>query len=297
MDQGSRRWFVGVGLAAAGHAVLGGPGRAYADAGGENAFARLERESGGRLGVAVLDTETGQRSGYRVDERFAMCSSFKMMLVAAVLGRVDRGKDRLDRMVEIPAKPLLPNSPLTEPHAGGRMTVEALCEAAMTRSDNTAANLLLASIGGPVGFTAFARSLGDMVTRLDRTEPALNEVGPGDPRDTTSPAAAVETMRKLLLGDVLQAGSRTRLTNWMIANKTGDARLRAGISKMWRVGDKTGTNDGKAIDLAIVWPPGRAAVLIAAYLVDCPRGGDKLNKVLAEVGRLVFAPPARVAIP
>ena len=141
------------------------------------AFAKLEKSNGGRLGVSVLDTGVGERVGYRADERFPMCSTFKFLLVSAVLQRGDRHQEKLDRLIAIPQKPLIGNSPLTEPHAGGTMTVNALCEAAIIRSDNTAANLLLDTIGGPAGLTSFCRSIGDNVTRLDRTEP-IAERGP-----------------------------------------------------------------------------------------------------------------------
>jgi beta-lactamase class A len=194
----------------------------------------------------------------------------------------------LARRIPIPATGLLPHSPATQEHAGNSMPVLDLCAAIVTLSDNTAANLLLASIDGPAGITRFARSLGDNVTRLDRIEMALNEALPGDPRDTTSPAAMVANMQKLILGNKLSAGSREQLTGWMIANKTGDERLRAGITSGWRVGDKTGSNgENTTNDIAIIWPPRQAPVLMAAYLTACAGSEAKRNAVLAQVGRLV----------
>jgi beta-lactamase class A len=254
-------------------------------------FAQLEKANAGRFGVAVVDTGSGERIGYRADERFAMCSTFKTLLAAAVLQRADAGREHLDRPVAIPAKPLLVHySPLTEEHAGGEMTISDLCYAIMTRSDNTAANLLLATLGGPDGITHFARSIGDTVTRLDRTETTLNEALPGDPRDTTSPMAMVGDLRTLLLGNVLSQSSRDQLTQWMIANKTGDNSLRAGLPHGWRVGDKTGSNgDNTTNDIAIIWPGNRAPVLITAYLTECAGLEEKRKAVLAEVGRLVAA--------
>jgi beta-lactamase class A len=251
---------------------------------------QLEKENNGRLGVAVLDTGSGESSGHRTDERFAMCSTFKMLLAAAVLERVDSGKESLTRRIPIPATGLLPHSPATQEHAGDSMPILDLCAAIVTLSDNTAANLLLGSIHGPAGLTRFARSLGDTVTRLDRIEMALNEAVPGDPRDTTSPAAMVANMQKLLLGNTLSAGSRQQLTGWMIANKTGDERLRAGVTGGWRVGDKTGANgENTTNDIAIIWPPHQAPVLVAAYLTACAGPDAKRDAVLAQVGRLVAA--------
>jgi beta-lactamase class A len=252
------------------------------------ALAELEKTSGGRLGVAVLDLDSDELTGWRSAERFPMCSTFKAFLAAAVLQRVDAGQESLERRIAVPAKPLLVNSPVTDRHAGGEITVRALCDAVVTRSDNTGANLLLDTIGGPAGLTRFLRSTGDEVTRLDRTETELNECRPGDPRDTTSPAAAVATLRTLLLGEVLSPGSRDQLGAWMIANRTGDQRLRAKLPGGWRVGDKTGA-DGETTtnDLAIFWPPGRKPVIVAAYLTECAGPESKRNAVLAEVGRLI----------
>jgi beta-lactamase class A len=253
-------------------------------------LARLEKTCGGRLGVAVLDTSSGERTGHRADERFAMCSTFKMLLVAAVLQRTDAGREHLDRAVSIPAKPLVFNSPLTEEHAGAEMTVSGLCHASITRSDNTAANLLLTTLGGPDGITQFARSIGDTITRLDRTETSLNEALPGDPRDTTSPTAMIGNLRTLLLGNVLSAASRDQLVQWMIENKYGDERLRAALPHDWRAGDKTGSNgETTTNDVAIFWPVHQAPVLVTAYLTECAGPETKRNAVLAEVGRLVIS--------
>ena len=233
------------------------------------AFARIEKESGGRLGVAVLDTQTGMRSGHRADERFPMCSTFKLLAAAAILRRVDAGTERLERRVSYTAKDLVTYSPVTEKHIADGMTLAELCDAAVTLSDNTAGNLLLAALGGPGGITALARSLGDHVTRLDRIEPELNEAIPGDPRDTTSPAAMTASLHALSIGDALSAPSRAHLTAWLLANKTGDARLRARLPSGWRVGDKTGTGgNGSTNDVGVLWPPGRAPIVVSAYLTE-----------------------------
>ncbi len=252
------------------------------------AFREMERKNGGRLGVAVVATGGGGRTGYRSGERFPMCSTFKFLLAAGVLARVDGRRETLERAVAIPGKPLLSNSPLTEPHAGGTMKVGELCHAVLTRSDNTAANLLLDSLGGPAGVTGFARSIGDGVTRLDRMELALNESRAGDPRDTTSPAAMTKDLQSLLLGSVLSSSSRAQLTAWMEANVTGLDRLRAQLPDGWRAADKTGSNGAHTSnDIAVLWPEGKAPVLIAAYITQCTGPESKRAGMLAEIGRLV----------
>jgi beta-lactamase class A len=288
----SRRNFLLTGsIAATGSAISARTGFAASNRrfdGLSESLAQLEKENNGRLGVAVLDTGSGASSGYRTNERFAMCSTFKMLLAANVLHRVDAGKESLNRTIVIPAKIVLVSSPITQEHAGGSMPVRDLCAAIITRSDNTAANLLLDLVGGPVGITQFARSFGDTVTRLDRTETTLNEALPGDPRDTTSPAAMVATWRKLLLGDTLSAPSRKQLADWLITNKTGDERLRKGLKVGWIVGDKTGANgENTTNDVAIIWPSNQAPVLVAAYLTACAGTDEKRNAILADVGRLI----------
>jgi beta-lactamase class A len=255
------------------------------------AFAQIEETSGARLGVAVLDTATSERADYRADERFPMCSTFKFLLVSAVLQRVDGHHEALGRALSIPPKPLVFNSPLTEPNAGGTMTIDALCHAALTRSDNTAANLLLETIGGPAAITRFARSLGDTVTRLDRWETTLNEALAGDPRDTTSPRAMAGNLKSVLLGRVLSQNSRDQLTQWMVANLTGLERLRKGLPEGWRAADKTGANgENTSNDIAVFWPTGRPPIIVTAYITQCAGPESKRTEMLAKIGELVRGP-------
>ena len=215
----------------------------------------IEAAVGGRVGVFALDTGSGRTLAHRQDERFAMCSTFKWTLVAAILVRVDRGECSLDERVRYGRGDLLEHAPVTTAHlAHGGMTVEALALAAITVSDNTATNLLLGKVGGPAGLTGMFRQLGDPVTRLDRNEPTLNEHAPGDPRDTTSPRAMVGLMRQVLCGDVLSRTARERLLGWLRACETGTNRLRAGLPRGWTVGDKTGTGRRSAVnDVAIAF--------------------------------------------
>ncbi|MFB9269577.1 class A beta-lactamase [Bradyrhizobium erythrophlei] len=251
-------------------------------------LARIEQDTGGRLGVAALDTETGLRAALRGDERFPMCSTFKALASAAVLRRVDRGESSLDQHVQFEAKDLLANSPITKERVASGMTLAEICEAAITRSDNTAGNMLLREIGGPAGLTSFFRTIGDTVSRLDRWELALNEGIPGDPRDTTSPTSMLNNLQRVLLGDALSAPSRQQLTDWMVANKTGDARLRAGVPSGWRVADKTGTGErGTANDIGVFWPPGRKPIVVTTYLTGAQAPAEQCNAAIAKVARTV----------
>jgi beta-lactamase class A len=252
-------------------------------------FAEIESRVGGRLGVFALDTGTGQQLAQRANERFAMCSTFKWVLAAAVLARIDDARLSLEERVPYGATDLLEYAPVTREHiAEGSMTVAALAHAAVAVSDNTAANLLLAKIDGPTGLTQFVRSMGDGVTRLDRNEPTLNSNEFGDPRDTTSPRAMVGLMRKVLCGNVLSSASRERLLGWLRVSETGKDRLRAGLPRDWTVGDKTGTGlRGATNDIAIAEPPGGDPILIAAYMSEGHSGLDALKTAHADIGRVV----------
>ncbi len=252
-------------------------------------LAALEARIGGRLGVAALDTGTGHRLDYQGEERFPLCSTFKVLLAGAVLARVDQDLERLDHTLPYGPADLLEHAPVTRVHvAEGRLSVEALCAATMVTSDNTAANLLLRTLGGPGGITSFARTLGDGETRLDRMEPDLNEARPGDPRDTTTPRAMVGALRALLLGSVLKPASRQRLEGWMVAATTGRNKLRAGLPAGWIAGDKTGAGEhGTMNDVALIRPPGRAPILVAAYTTGSSASWEDREAMLAEVGRIV----------
>lgn len=254
----------------------------------EARLAALERRHGGRLGVAILDTGDGRRFGHRADERFLMCSTHKVLTVGAVLARVDRGAERLDRRVVFGRDAVLSWAPLTSRRVGAPgMSVAELCQAAITVSDNTADNLLLASLGGPAAVTAFARRLGDPLTRLDRTEPGLNVGSPGDLRDTTTPDAMLGDLHALLLGDALSAASRGRLAAWMRATGTGLDKLRAGVPTGWLAGDKTGSGaHGETNDIAIFWPPQRKPLLVTAYLAGSSADAAGRSAVLAAAGRI-----------
>ena len=244
--------------------------------------------AGGRLGVAAIDLATGRTLSHRADERFAFCSTFKLPLAAAILARVDAGALSLDHPVAFTRADLVPHAPVVEPHlAQGRLPVRELCGAVMVFSDNTAANLLLALVGGPAGLTRFFRREGDPRSRIDHLEPALNAFTRGNPADTTTPAAMLALSRRLLVGEALRPASRATLINWMTLNENGAPRLRAGFPAGWRAGDRTGTADGKTNDVAIAWPsPGRRPLLVACY-VDAPRASAEAGVAAqAAVGRI-----------
>jgi len=255
-------------------------------------FAAIEQRIGGRIGVAAWNTGTDAWLGHRRNEAFAMCSTFKWTLAAAMLSMAEHGGPQLDERVRYNQSDMLSHAPRTEANlARGWMTVEELCAAIVEVSDNPAANLLLGILGGPEGLTHFLRANGDGVTRLDRTELALNENLPGDPRDTTTPDAMARTMKRFLLGEsVLNTTSREKLIGWMVASTTGLERLRAGLPSTWRVGDKTGTSGAAhnaTNDVAIAWPTVGAPIIVTSYFSESAVEPEARNAAHAEIARIV----------
>ena len=262
---------------------------ARAAAAPETALADLERTAGGRLGVCLLDAASGRTPGrYRADERFPFCSTFKIVLVGAILARDARTADFLRQRVRYARSDVVRYSPVTEKHVADGMTVAELCQAALQHSDNTSANLLMDLLGGPPAVTAFARSIGDQTFRLDRRETTLNSAVPGDPRDTSTPAAMARSTHALVLGNALPAPQRTQLQGWLRGNEMGAHRIRAGIPAGWLAGDKTGTGDyGATNDVAVLWPPAGAPLVLAVYFTQQTADAAPRDDVIAAAARIV----------
>ncbi|TYC51947.1 class A beta-lactamase [Rhodobacterales bacterium] len=251
----------------------------------EAAVAEAEGSLHARIGVSVIDTETGATWSHKGGERFPMNSTFKSFLCAALLDAAQKEEADLSRSVTIEESDIVRYSPVTEKRVGGSpFTLEQLCETTVTYSDNAAANIVLEEIGGPEGLTAYLRSIGDTVTRSDRPEPDSNSGIPGDPRDTTTPDAAAETLRKTVLADALSKPDRRKLASWLVDNKVGDKTLRAGLPKDWVIADKTGAGaNGSRNDIGVIWPEGRKPVVIAVYITQTKAAFDDRNKAIADI--------------
>ncbi|ANN16691.1 class A beta-lactamase [Amycolatopsis orientalis] len=246
----------------------------------------LEKKFDARLGVYALDTEGGATVEHRADERFAFCSTFKGVAAAAVLQR--NPLSHLETRVTYARDDLMKHAPVTGQHVATGMTIRQLCDAAVRFSDGTAGNLLLRDLGGPGELTAFARSIGDTVTRMDRIEPAITEAAPGDPRDTTTPRAFGTDYQKIVLGDTLTADKRDFLSDLLRRNVTGARRIRAGLPGGWTVADKTGTGEyGTMNDFAIVWPPGKAPIVVAIMSSKAAKDAPYDEALLAEAAKYV----------
>ena len=259
-------------------------------------FEVIELSLRGLLGVYALDTETGRSSGWAENVRVPLNSTFKMLLSGIVLKRVDAGIESLERRVAVQASDIIPWAPILEQRVGQSMSVDELCHAAMTRSDNAAANLLLRSMGGPEGLTAALREIGDETTRVDRYETELNDVAQGTERDTTTPWQMVQNLNTFIRGDLLSGPSKSLLLSWMVGNTTGDDRIRAGTPAGWIVGDRTGTGqEGETSTIAVIYPPDRQPLIMAVYLRGSPHSPAIQSETHAELARIattnVVLPP------
>lgn len=250
---------------------------------------RIERQLDARVGFAAYDLETEQRWEYNADQLFAMSCTFKTLACAALLQRVDEGSEQLERRVKVSASDIVTYSPVTEAYADSReISLFELCEATMTTSDNTAANLILQAMGGPQAVTEFVRELGDSVTRLDRWETELNEAIPSDERDTTTPNAMVSNLEKLVVGNALSPQSKNQLREWLVNNEVADGLFRSQMPDEWVIGDRTGAGGfGSRSITAVIWPPEREPTIVAFYITETDASFEERNTAIAELGSVI----------
>lgn len=256
------------------------------------AIARQEEQQlQARIGIAVIDTANGETVSYRGDERFPHNSTHKALLCGALLSETDKGTLRLSDTTQYPTSALVAYSPVTEKFAApASISWQQVCDAAITYSDNTAANLLINKLGGPAAITHYLGTIGDNVTHLDRLEPELNSAIPGDKRDTTTPVAISKTLQTLALGDVLKPASRAQLIQWMRDDKVADALLRSALPAGWTIADKTGAGaHGSRSIISIVWPQQRQPLIVSVFITQTPATLAQSNQAIARIGKAVFA--------
>jgi beta-lactamase class A len=252
-------------------------------------LAELETSSGGRLGISAINTANNTRLQYRAEERFPVCSTSKMMGVAAILKQSRTKTDLLQEKINYKKEDLVVYSPVTEKHISDGMKISELCEAAISTSDNTAINLLMNKLGGPSAVTSFARSIGDNTFRLDRKEPELNSAIPDDLRDTSTPLAMEKSLQQIVLGDTLALPQRELMQTWLKGSITGNSQIRAGVAKEWIVGDKTGKGDyGTTNDIGIIWPTKCPPIVVAIYFTQNKKDAAYRDDVIASATRIMI---------
>ncbi|KAA6405572.1 class A beta-lactamase [Candidatus Tokpelaia sp.] len=243
-----------------------------------------------RIGIAVLDKAGGIIAAWRAYEHFPLNSTYKPLLCAALLHKVDKGALDLSDKVRFDKSRLVSYSPVTQNFiTPAAMDWRQLCRAAVEFSDNTAANLILAALGGPGEFNRFLRNMGDNITQLDHFEPDLNHIKPGDKRDSTMPVAIGRTLQQLVFGDILQPQSRRQLTQWLLNDKVADELLRSVLPPQWKIADKTGAGDyGSRSIISIIWPQKREPLLIAIYITATKASIAQTNAAIARIGKKIF---------
>lgn len=250
-------------------------------------FAPLEREFDARLGLYAVDTGSGRELTHRADERFGYASTHKAFSAAAVLQRTSL--DGLGKVLKYTRADVQANSPIGEKHVETGLSLREAMDAALRYSDNTAANLLFRELGGPQGLAAALRGIGDTTTHVDRIEPGLNDLAPGDIRDTSTPRAMAASLRAFALGPALPPEKRTVLTDMMRANLTGANVIRAGTPAGWAVADKTGTGEyATRNDIAIVWPPGRAPIVLVVMSDKKTEDAKPDDRLIARAAKLAL---------
>ncbi|WP_175853002.1 class A beta-lactamase [Burkholderia anthina] len=271
-------------VAACSSAPVADQGRAHA---AQADLATLEKASNGRLGVAVLDTSNGTRIAYHARERFPLCGTYAVSAAAAILARGALDASLLPRRILYRRYDVVTGSPVTESHVDTGMTIAQLCVAMLQSGDKGAGNLLMNVLGGPQAVTAFAHESGDTTFRLDRWEPELNDAAPHDVRDTSTPVAMVDMMKRLLLGDTLGEPQRAQLTAWLAAGARGATGIAAGVPSGWRIADKAGSGGyGTTTDVAVVWPPSRAPIVMAISFTQPRADAPARADVVASAARI-----------
>ena len=249
----------------------------------------LEKPTHGKIGVAVLNTQNQQHWSYRGNERFALMSTFKTLACAKMLADSDHNILNKQQTAFIDKTKMIPWSPITEQYIGKQMTLEKLCEAAMLNSDNTAINLVLSHIGGPMAVTKFLQQNGDFITRIDRIEPELNTAFLNDPRDTSTPLTMVNTLHKLLYGDLLSNASKEQLKNWMMNNQVSDSLLRSILPSNLFIADRTGAgNNGSRGISAVIWGKEKQPLIISIYLTQTTLSIQERDKVIVRIGESIL---------
>ena len=249
----------------------------------------FEDKYGGTVGIAVINSGDGSQWHYNGDVRFPMMSTFKALACAQMLAHAEQELLDSKREFVITEEDMIQHSPVTKDLVGKSLTLENACHATLSTSDNTAANVVLEGIGGPDALTAFLRSIGDEVTRLDRIEPHLNEARAGDDRDTTTPLAMTRTLQKLLYGQALSESSRDQLVKWMVGNRVSGMLLRSELTGGWSIADRSGAGgNGSRGITAMVWKAGEKPLFISVYITGTSAAFEELNQAIAQLGRDIF---------
>ncbi|PTI80463.1 BlaZ family class A beta-lactamase [Staphylococcus succinus] len=254
-----------------------------------NEFDQLEKENSTTVGVYGINTESGEEINHHSDERFGYASTFKAIASGVLLNNYT--EKELNKKIQIQQKDIVAYSPVTEKYVGKQMSLKALIEAAMLKSDNTANNYIIGEIGGISSFKADLQQLGDHVSDPQRLEPKLNDYEPTSTADTTTPRAAAHTLNELLTSHQMNTKNLKLLKRVMIENETGDQLIKAGVPKHYLVGDKSGQGTTYATrnDIAFIYPKkDDKPIILAVYTKKDDKEGTPDDKVIAKAAQIAI---------
>ncbi len=233
----------------------------------EQRLAALATENPGEYGIAALDLATGATVSFNGDRAFPMASTMKVAVAAVYLSQVDAGRRSLDDTI-------------------GGISAGRLIDLMITRSNNRATDLLLASLGGPAVIDGWLRTHGLSGIRVDRTIAQLlrDRRDLRDVRDSSTPAAMLGLLRLVDTGNVLRPESRALLMDMMRRCETGSNRIRALLPPTARVENKTGTLNGYTGDVGFLTLPDGRRIAVAFFA----RYGSNRPAVIATAARAIY---------
>ncbi len=249
---------------------------------------RIEGEFAVTVGAVAIG-ESGQVVEYNGEARMPYASTMKVFVAAALLASTPvEERETIVRWTQAQLD-VAGYSPLTSEHLDDGLTLDALAEAAVRDSDNTAANLVMESLDGPSGVQDFLRALGDPTTVVTEYEPELNAIVPGSDQNTSTPLALATNLKTIFEGDALEQGSRETLLDWMTGNATGDALIRAAAPSGWTVADKSGGAGGVRNDVAVVTTESGEQIYIAILTATKDPAAAYTDEVVERVARDLLA--------
>lgn len=255
----------------------------------EKEIKSIEKKLSAQVGVTILSVETGESWDYKGNETFPLTSTFKTIACAKLLHDYDSGSLDINNKVKVKESDIVEYSPVMKNYIDQEITLSHACQSTMYTSDNTAANIIIKSVGGTQSITNFVRNIGDKQTRLDRIEPELNEGASNDPRDSTTPNAISNTLNKLLFSSVLSNSSKNKLKEWMINNQVTGRLLRSVLPEKWGIADRSGAGGFGARSItAIVWPQKESPIILSIYIAQTDASMDERNKAIVTIGKSIF---------
>ena len=220
----------------------------------------------GDVGIAALDLNTGETVSIKGNTPFPMASTVKVAIAALYLAQVDNGRRSLDDTIN-------------------GQSARSLMARMLIHSDNRATDILLKDLGGPTAVHDWLRDNGVTGLRVDRTIAELlhSRRDLWDRRDSATPVAMVDLLKRIYKGELIKPDSRNYLLDLMSQCQTGKNRMKALLPGV-PIEHKTGTLDGLTDDVGFISLPDGRRVAVAIFT----RGGTDRPRTIAETARAIY---------